>query len=66
MIFWIMGVEMPDITMCINESCRRKHSCYRYTAIPNPHGWQAYACFDCEADEDFLEEVKENDVCNRE
>ena len=50
----------PDITMCINESCKRKHSCYRYMATPNPHGWQAYSCFDCETDEqDLFEDVKE-------
>ena len=50
----------PDITMCINESCKRKHSCYRYMATPNPHGRQAYSCFDCETDEqDLFEDVKE-------
>ena len=48
---------MPDITMCKNESCKRKHTCYRYTATPDKY--QSYAYFDCEADEnDLLENVE--------
>lgn len=34
---------MPDITMCVNENCEDKESCYRYKAKPN---WnQSYATF---------------------
>ena len=32
---------MPDITMCKNEACTKKDTCYRYMAIPDPI-WQAY------------------------
>lgn len=35
---------MPDITMCINEFCGFKDTCYRYTANPNEFR-QAYAEF---------------------
>ncbi|NBT59078.1 hypothetical protein EBT16_09875 [bacterium] len=35
---------MADITMCMNEDCPSKQSCYRYTAIPNEHR-QSYADF---------------------
>jgi hypothetical protein len=27
---------MPDISMCINEDCPMKLTCYRYTATPTP------------------------------
>jgi hypothetical protein len=32
---------MPDITMCKNNNCKNKDTCYRFTATPNEH-WQAY------------------------
>lgn len=42
--------DMPDISMCQNESCPRKLDCYRYMAEPGM--WQSYAEFpggeDCE------------------
>jgi len=28
---------MADITMCSNEDCEQKETCYRYTAKPNPY-----------------------------
>ena len=28
---------MPDISMCMNEECQKKESCYRFTATPNPY-----------------------------
>jgi len=31
---------MPDISMCANETCPKKDTCYRYTATPSYH--QAY------------------------
>jgi hypothetical protein len=35
---------MPDITMCLNHSCKNNKNCYRYTAKPNE--WrQAYSEF---------------------
>lgn len=35
---------MPDISMCINEDCPLKQTCYRYTAPPNEF-WQPYINF---------------------
>lgn len=35
---------MADITMCLSETCPKKHTCYRYTASPNPFR-QAYNNF---------------------
>lgn len=39
---------MPDITMCANHFCGKRHECYRYMAKPGY--WQSYADF--EGDED--------------
>ena len=25
---------MPDIAMCLNDKCTKKHECYRYSATP--------------------------------
>ena len=35
---------MPDITMCINDDCPLRHSCYRYMATPS-YMRQAYCNF---------------------
>lgn len=35
---------MPDITMCINEDCKVKTRCHRYTAKPTP-GRQSYSLY---------------------
>jgi hypothetical protein len=35
---------MPDISLCLNEDCKLKMKCYRYTATPNE--WrQSYTFF---------------------
>lgn len=34
---------MPDISMCMNEECTQKETCYRYKAKPS--NWQSYADF---------------------
>lgn len=34
---------MPDISMCANNKCRKKYSCYRYCAKPSE--WQSYMEF---------------------
>lgn len=34
---------MPDITMCLNEKCDRRKSCYRY--IAKPDRYQSYSMF---------------------
>lgn len=34
---------MPDITMCINNKCCQKQSCYRYRATPSTY--QSFADF---------------------
>lgn len=36
---------MADISMCDNNKCPLKETCYRFKAIPNPY-WQAYANFE--------------------
>jgi len=33
---------MPDITMCLNKECPRRHECYYFMAIPSPNR-QSYA-----------------------
>ena len=35
---------MPDISLCQNEACPLKETCYRYTATPNKK-LQAYGWF---------------------
>ena len=35
---------MPDITMCCDDKCKVRHSCYRYAATPNPYR-QPYSNF---------------------
>lgn len=35
---------MPDISMCSNEHCKLKETCYRYKAIPNEYR-QSYGDF---------------------
>ena len=42
---------MPDISMCANEDCPIKQSCYRYTAIANA-SYQSYAEFEYKNDKD--------------
>lgn len=39
---------MSDITMCQNDECARKNTCYRYTAEPSD--MQSYAVFDDKSD----------------
>jgi hypothetical protein len=36
---------MADITMCTNQGCLDKDSCYRWLAEPNPR-WQSYSNFE--------------------
>lgn len=35
---------MPNISMCQNDKCEKKETCYRYKAEPNQH-YQSYALF---------------------
>jgi len=35
---------MPDISLCRNEECDRRESCYRFTAEPTDK-YQSYAMF---------------------
>jgi hypothetical protein len=35
---------MPDITMCNNDKCNKRESCYRFTATPSHYG-QSYCNF---------------------
>lgn len=35
---------MPDISMCNNIKCKRRLTCYRFTAKPNPY-MQSYSAF---------------------
>ena len=43
---------MSDISKCSNGTCPIKHTCYRWTAPPNPD-WQSYARFVPYAENDF-------------
>ena len=36
---------MPDMTLCSNETCPLRESCYRFTATPDKL-WQSYSCFE--------------------
>jgi len=42
---------MPDITMCKNEECIKKDSCYRYNAEPSEY-WQSYSYFENSCNEE--------------
>ena len=35
---------MPDFTMCVNDECPSKSSCYRFVATPGPHSqaWERF------------------------
>ena len=35
---------MPDISMCQNQDCKLKETCYRFKAVPNEHR-QSYSDF---------------------
>lgn len=35
---------MPDISMCLNQTCGKRLECYRFMAKPTPY-WQAYSDF---------------------
>lgn len=35
---------MPDISMCKDETCTLKETCYRFKAFPNPYR-QSYSNF---------------------
>lgn len=39
---------MPDITMCTNDECPLRESCYRYMAKPSEY-MQSYAVFEWKA-----------------
>lgn len=42
---------MPDISMCKNNTCPSRKSCYRHTATPNPNR-QTYNLFEVEKGKD--------------
>ena len=44
---------MPDISMCQNDKCTKKDTCYRYTAKPSV--LQSYAGFNQESCEFYIE-----------
>ena len=52
---------MPDITMCLSESCPYKNKCYRAQANPNPY-YQSYSNFEyvCNKESGFEEFIKIN------
>lgn len=37
---------MPDISMCLNDECKFKKDCYRFTAKPGEF-MQTYSLFKC-------------------
>lgn len=45
-------ITMPDITMCKNDLCPKRKSCYRFTVAPSEY--QSYFIFETPQDmEDF-------------
>lgn len=50
---------MPDITMCLSESCPYKNKCYRAQANPNPY-YQSYSNFEyvCNKESGFEDFIK--------
>ena len=55
---------MPDITMCLNEVCKKKYDCYRYMAIPN--NFQSMCCFNAENCEHFYKIMKGDRIKKKE
>ncbi len=49
---------MPDITMCLSESCPVRDTCYRKQAKPDKY--QSYSIFDytCNEDNGFCEYIR--------
>ena len=45
---------MPDISLCENNTCPSRKSCYRYTAEPNPYR-QTYSLFEVKDGSDKCE-----------
>ena len=42
---------MPDIAMCLSNTCKKRKTCYRHIATPNKYG-QSYGYFiekDCDS-----------------
>lgn len=50
---------MSDITMCINNSCKDKEECLRYTKTPSEHN-KSYSYFICDNKEFWFISNKEN------
>ncbi len=48
---------MPDITLCMNQECPKKESCYRFMAIPDV--LQSYASFPGGEDCDHFMPIEE-------
>lgn len=49
---------MPDISMCKNNECPLKETCYRFKATPSCH--QAYADFNYKDGCDYYWEIESN------
>ncbi|MDB4278019.1 hypothetical protein N9917_00155 [Deltaproteobacteria bacterium] len=41
---------MPDISMCMNQTCPKRSQCYRYRVAPNPYR-QSYGSFASDTEE---------------
>ena len=54
---------MPDISMCENQKCPSRKSCYRYTSKPNPYR-QTYSLFEVNEGEDKCESYWDNNTDN--
>jgi hypothetical protein len=48
---------MPDITKCINKTCRVRRDCYRWTSPPSEYQSYAYFNEQGKADCDYFWEV---------
>jgi hypothetical protein len=55
---------MPDISLCENNTCPSRKSCYRYTATPNPYR-QTYGLFDVEKGKDKCSSYWNNEASTK-
>jgi hypothetical protein len=52
---------MPDISMCANEECTLRETCYRFVATPNPFR-QSYS--DYKPSKLYVPGVGNSDTCD--
>jgi len=56
---------MVDISMCANNECELRSTCYRYRAIPSQYR-QSYSVFNCNNTEDWFIPIDKSKVVDYE